>query len=427
MAEKKNFTIENCNGTDYDTLHPETNSGQVLLDSTAQVELKLASGSTLDDAIHTITKDGVVFQVGDTLTTARTNLGDKWLLCNGDVEKETSFPDLVQFFGGNYYAFAKNTNSKYSYTTSQGFTSAVIAIDAQAQQIAMRATYGGGSTAVRRCVFANITNSQWEWKILPVSSDPFYVHDTWIIGQQFFKGILTESSRFTQLNGVTSNVDDVIYHNNRYYVHAGTHVYVYDDIAQAPIFNANIRDSAMMSVIPEGVMCPLSSSISSGVRTVKYNIITDDLAIQTGSWTYSSTGYPGGISIIYFNGYYYTKDGSGTSGYKNQLWRTNDLSVKPTVIYEFNVDYDFYLLTDNALVFNNGYYINLNGDIKQFAINPLNNHLCNLVVFNNNVYTAANDTSNDDVFVYTSDVSSSIILPTVSMANGLYTYIKAKS
>ena len=83
MAEKKNFTIENYNGTDYDTLYPETNSGQVLLDTTAQAATNLPSGKTLDDALQSISKNGGAFQVGDTLTTARTNLGDKWLLCNG--------------------------------------------------------------------------------------------------------------------------------------------------------------------------------------------------------------------------------------------------------------------------------------------------------------------------------------------------------
>ena len=48
MAEKKNFTIENFNGTDYDTLYPETNSGQVLLDSSGQNIFHLSSGSTVN-------------------------------------------------------------------------------------------------------------------------------------------------------------------------------------------------------------------------------------------------------------------------------------------------------------------------------------------------------------------------------------------
>ena len=44
MATKKNFTVKEYNGADYDTLYPETNSGQVLLDNTAKAELGLAGG-----------------------------------------------------------------------------------------------------------------------------------------------------------------------------------------------------------------------------------------------------------------------------------------------------------------------------------------------------------------------------------------------
>ena len=111
MAEKKNFTIENYNGTDYDTLYPETNSGQVLLDTTAQAATNLPSGKTLDDALHTITKDGGGFQVGDTLTTARTNLGDKWLLCNGQNVLVNEYPNLATVLPHSFYEEKKASTS----------------------------------------------------------------------------------------------------------------------------------------------------------------------------------------------------------------------------------------------------------------------------------------------------------------------------
>ena len=50
MAEKKNFIIENYNGTDYDTLYPETHTGQVKLDLASKAELGLVSDG-LDDAL----------------------------------------------------------------------------------------------------------------------------------------------------------------------------------------------------------------------------------------------------------------------------------------------------------------------------------------------------------------------------------------
>ena len=115
MAEKKNFTIENYNGTDYDTLYPETNSGQVLLDTTAQATTNLPSGKTLNDALQHITKDGGGFQVGDTLTTARTNLGDKWLLCNGATISSSNYPELVPLLKPS----VTQANSVYTGTIGQ--------------------------------------------------------------------------------------------------------------------------------------------------------------------------------------------------------------------------------------------------------------------------------------------------------------------
>lgn len=94
MAEKKNFTIENYNGTDYDTLYPETNSGQVLLDAQAQRILNLPSGDTLNNAFNHIAYGGGSYVIGDVLVTARNNLGDNWLLCNGAIVDGSKYPIL---------------------------------------------------------------------------------------------------------------------------------------------------------------------------------------------------------------------------------------------------------------------------------------------------------------------------------------------
>ena len=94
MAEKKNFTIENYNGTDYDTLYPETNSGQVLLDSSGQNILHLSSGSTVNDGFNSIAYGGGGFTIGDVIITARNNMGDNWLLCNGAIVDGNQYPIL---------------------------------------------------------------------------------------------------------------------------------------------------------------------------------------------------------------------------------------------------------------------------------------------------------------------------------------------
>lgn len=128
MAEKKNFSIENYNGTDYDTLYPETNSGQVLLDTTAQVSTDLPSGATLDDALQSISKDGGAFQVGDTLTTARTNLGDKWLLCNGQNVNAEDYPELVSVLDTSFNETKRASTPITSYSSKEPSSSFQIAL-----------------------------------------------------------------------------------------------------------------------------------------------------------------------------------------------------------------------------------------------------------------------------------------------------------
>lgn len=95
MAEKKNITIKEYNGTDYDTLYPETNSGQVLLDSSGQSILHLSSGSTVNDGFNSIAYGGGGFAIGDVIVTARNNMGDNWLLCNGATIDGERYPELT--------------------------------------------------------------------------------------------------------------------------------------------------------------------------------------------------------------------------------------------------------------------------------------------------------------------------------------------
>ena len=106
MAEKKNFTIENYNGTDYDTLYPETHTGQVKLDLASKAELGLLSDG-LDDALAKLNNFDDRYQIGDTIVTTRTNLGDKWLLCNGATVNVNDYAELSQYFNANVLRFYK--------------------------------------------------------------------------------------------------------------------------------------------------------------------------------------------------------------------------------------------------------------------------------------------------------------------------------
>lgn len=92
------FTLKQYDGTAYTPLYPETLTGDVYLDATARGYLNLSTGATLSDGLIEIAQNGGVYQVGDVLITARTGLGDKWLLLNGAKFTSAQYPELSQLF-----------------------------------------------------------------------------------------------------------------------------------------------------------------------------------------------------------------------------------------------------------------------------------------------------------------------------------------
>lgn len=150
MAKNYNITMKQDNGTDYDNLYPKTISSQVLLSKQARNDLNLAEGATATDAVNSIQKDGGAFQVGDTLTTARTDLGNKWLLCNGSNEDATVYPDLSKLFPvvakrenditvnpavSGYYMSTKGANGEFVFTQATvGLSGSTPSIDAYTMQ-----------------------------------------------------------------------------------------------------------------------------------------------------------------------------------------------------------------------------------------------------------------------------------------------------
>lgn len=99
MAVDRNVTWKEYNGTDYDNLYPTTKDSNVLLSTESKEKLGITGdGATIANAFAGIVNNGAGFAVGDTLTTRRQNLGDKWLLCNGATVQAEQYPELSQLF-----------------------------------------------------------------------------------------------------------------------------------------------------------------------------------------------------------------------------------------------------------------------------------------------------------------------------------------
>ena len=432
MAEKKNFTIENYNGTDYDTLYPETNSGQVLLDRDAQVTTGLASGSTLDDALQSVVKDGGAFQVGDTLTTARTNLGDKWLLCNGTQITQTDYPALVGLLGAKPF----NWISKGTSTT------------ANIDYIVNKTTATGDlflartNTPVNDIYSCYYSTDLLSWQSLKTNSYPFdiwCVNGTWFIAYAtalgypnkpyYYSGENMNFDNFVMLNGISS-VDGVAYWNGKYYLNgsdtslerSNSSMFIYTDLSQTPnILHLNIAHTGKLGVLPEGVAFCYSGTDGSNIQ---YGIVVVDAQNSVSTYSVTLTDYNApATSIQYFNGYYYMTTYKNTPPILNHtLFRSAALNGTYSKVKYNNTDdvtANNITITDDYLITDTGYYIDKENNVYKQA-NPIKATVP-ILVSNNKYYTMVNTTA------YQSNIAASANLPSVSTASGLYTYIKAKS
>lgn len=428
MAEKKNFIIENYNGTDYDTLYPETNSGQVLLDSDAQVTTGLASGSTLDDALQSVVKDGGAFQVGDTLTTARTNLGNKWLLCNGQVISNIEYSELASLLQSGY-DFNWVSIGTMPYTPTEFATDDNVFLICTGSILYTSNTLDGGWTKL----YNNInTAKRLGGNFIATSSNYSKMCVYWTSNN-----ISSETAH--NINGLMSGVEDITYHDNHYFAYHNVtdstfqycNMYIWDNLSNSPriVKLATWYESSSINKyikgpwwdLPDGVGLQMNTDISNTSTTVR--VMSSDGNVTTYTITFpklSISGTPHSVFAIYFSGKYYLfikelrdrdydvyVSGSLTTGYEKLSY--NSIAVKCSSATKIN----------NILVIGGKYYIDTEGTIHA-AKNPIPTSTP-VVIGTNNFYVGNNTNA------YRASAETVIHLPSVSKSNGLYTYIKAKS
>lgn len=452
MAEKKNFIIENYNGVDYDTLYPETNSGQVWLDSEGQAATNLESGATLNDAFNNFTKSEASFQVGDTLTTARTNLDNKWTLCNGDFVQLSKYPEVKDLFKQAFFNFYKLGEKSFD-TSYRSSAMAVNTVNGK-DQFLIAISKGANASEVYVATDLNDT-STWAKKYDNAKKyNVKFVGDTWIILRdsnsndntgwaKYYSGDLTyPTATFSPIYGVDTEAYDAIYANGKYYVLVYNNINIYTDLASPPVTIKNTSLSDVISVVPEGVICGMrmttGSSAQSRVLVIdENNVGTVHTGITRASGEELSIPYPyfvyfknkyyilGSenvfVSDALFSGYDVLKDQSGNN-VKLLTGANKTIGRTPTV-------------TDDLLIFPDGFCIDANGVVqywqKQITYSSeagsITNGSTSVVVGNNNYYYMSCDGSTKIATTYKQMIAPSINVPTVSIADDLYTYIKIKS
>ena len=456
MAEKKNFTIENFNGTDYDTLYPETNSGQVLLDTTAQTATTLPSGSTLNDALDKLNKFDNRYEIGDVLTTSRTNLSDKWLLCNGATLQDSDYPELGSQFPGVEMVFNKiSVNSQategynqYSIATRKtaSTTSAIMIIYANVYYCNSLSggTWVSWGTLPHSCYVKTLNNNYVIVSAIQSGSDPF---------AKYCIGEPTSLDSFSNLqlpsNVSVHNYGDCIYCNNRYYfAYANTsnanmfRVIMYTDLQSAPTKDITIPTPSVSGgsgskgvgyifglVDGNATLSCYQGNGSDGESYISDLVSIDANGATTllnkSTQTYR-TNVP--LSAWSFGGKYYVIRSPLSS---QQYWTINVMdslqSTSSTELKQIRSQYGqlchFWLVENDKIVLPDKTYIDSNGTIKNWSSGPSSGTLC--------LSFSSTDTDIYAMYpkyeVWASSKSAQFNLPTYSPATGLRAYIKAKN
>lgn len=293
MAEKKNFIIENYNGTDYDTLYPETHTGQVKLDLASKAELGLISDE-LDDALAKLNNFDNRYQIGDTIVTTRTNLGDKWLLCNGATVNASDYPELSQYFSRSMFQF----NKCAEYPISEVYSTKTFSFDVRpipissTDGILMLAVYkatSGSSKSTYIFAYKQVGDNTWTDckgsgvnNALYVDTKIQWLNDGFVVLPCFFNytvgknpayyctGAPTSSASFSPIATPSVGTDcswgHGIYWNNKYYI-----VGVGDSSINSYLF---VYDS--LGTTPEAILLTTKSAVSGNIT-----IVNDKLCIRT--------------------------------------------------------------------------------------------------------------------------------------------------
>lgn len=450
MAEKKNFIIENYNGTDYDTLYPETNSGQVLLDTEAQVSTNLESGATLDDALKNISQSSAAFQVGDTLTTARTNLDDKWALCNNEFLAFSEYPELKGLLPKLNFDFLKigDVTGQYASTIIYNIASNRNAESEQFLITGDNVHYWGN----------DLTNSDnWEALTLHIGGTSgvhmaSYINNMWFVWgdgiyTQYYSGDLASANyidaqgnpatHFENINGNILRGNDFIYANGKYYHLTYNNFYIYTDITSAPVALGNLGSGKMLGVIPEGVTVGSISSTADNptVAIIRPNDTVISKVIKGPSGGRLDVSY-----LTYYEGKYYAFATTYIYSTTSYLFTSDSLDGNfNSVAYEdgseLSTTWHFKdnkhpIETEEGLVFPLGFYIDKSGVVHKWDNYVGNTEMkfnSNLVTGAKNYYFSVYDNKNTLTTIYKQSIASVTKLPSVSIADNLYTYIKVKS
>ena len=428
MAEKKNFTIENYNGTDYDTLYPETISGQVLLDTQAQRIFNLPSGDTLNNAFNHIAYGGGSYAIGDVLVTARNNLGDNWLLCNGAIVDGSQYPVLKNLLKsaphvGTFQSIGASADTLYR--------------PGKAGEILWKDTEG--SSPINSHSFETSLSSQSSnvdtWSFFYVPSQNKYMYTTYEM--QSSSGYDTYGYYGSSLNDLSTSVRFNKMNIDGGYEIDGDLFYVVETFKK-------VRPSIVTS-FPDGfniyqstadmtnsAFPPTSEIVKIGNRYIMFaRLKSGDIICYL--FTKSGTSLPGSVVANGGKNTFFACDGTvALLNYASSQYK----AASPYIITEDSTEASPITLPTSDRVFGNSHgFFYLDGTKLYQSVDHANTW--NVLINDLNVgtlYDILENPQDNKVYIIGSAAtkiltfdSANVLLPTYSPATGLRAYIKAKN
>lgn len=384
------------------------NKNTLLTDETEEAIWGDAQDRTVDDALSAVN-----YQIGDTLTTARTDLGDSWLLCNGATISVNDYPKLnilpsqfsglwdsqtaetnvarIRYVNGYFVMFGSGSYGGIYYTQdpSSGWTK----MDLN-PYMAYDISYGNGywvlifgSASSRGIYYSSTIEGAWEnysssysnFNVASLTFGDGYFVAVGGNGQSFYASDPTASSNWTKTTGVSTSND-------------------FTDIAYGNGFFVSIDDQSHVFYKSS----PTGSWTQYGVNSRKF------LRVKF---------LNGSFFICSENGTYYTQDPSSSGNW----------TLLSTLSTEAG---------QNDITYGGGYYVAVsygsNGDYgiyyskslsDTFTLNPAisNSRNYTTLAFGNGVFVTG---ATDNATLYLAYLDK-VSLPQISL-DKTYTYIKAK-
>ena len=445
MVQQIKITMKENNGTDFDTLYPQTVSNQVIM----QDENGVLTNKTLDDKVDEIATGGGAFQVGDTLTTARTNLGEKWLLCNGEIVTDTQQPELANVVEFKSLPLSFQSNATIANIDEDGRTSY---------------SASGLSKAPNECqTFFDGTNgyfyqcSAWYYDITGVrittsnltslgttaydavgyrgrcfKCGDYLIQTTQPRYRPLYKLIGGTTWEYTANQTGTTNVSCVAYFNGKYYFARQAQSYDYNPLPGLAVSNSPDGSNYTYIAYPNAVYDRTiigAISVANGHLFVSSNsspnlayLSDDGTTLNTVNGTGAASGTA--VYVVYANNKYYLSCTSGVY-MVTDIFNPTDM----TKIYSKSTTTELCAYQiGNKILLSDGYYINEDNTVSSNSLVEGATKVFADVNGEDVVMTAiCKKYSKYFAGVYKMTTENAFTLPNISLADNLYTYIKVKS